>query len=115
MHKRDESFLGEEEMSMRKLDWALQKHGLSHNALLLTEHVGLASVPATGDAPKAISKSQEGSFWQQVQYSMEKSFWQSPVVLLAEAAAAAGLRTAHTWVVWTVSVLGKTKERYKNN
>lgn len=25
--------------------------------------------------------------------------------LLAEAAAAAGLRTAHTWVVWTVSVL----------
>lgn len=27
------------------------------------------------------------------------------MVLLAEAAAAAGLRAAHTWVVWTVSVL----------
>lgn len=30
--------------------------------------------------------------------------------LSAEAAAAAGLRAAHTWVVWTVSVLGKTGE-----
>lgn len=34
-----------------------------------------------------------------------KSLWQNPVVLLAEAAAAAGLRTGNTWVVWTVSVL----------
>jgi hypothetical protein len=37
----------------------------------------------------------------------EKPSWQSPVILLAEATAAAGLRAAHTWVVWTVSVLGE--------
>lgn len=74
------------------------------------EHSRIASDPAIGDAPKTVSKSQEGSFWQQ-----GKSFWQSPVVLLAEAAAAAGLWTAHTWVVWTVSVLGKTKQEHKNN
>lgn len=37
--------------------------------------------------------------------SQESHPWQSPVVLLAEAAAAAGLRAAHTRVVWTMSVL----------
>lgn len=35
------------------------------------------------------------------------------MVLLAEAAAAAGLRATHTWMVGTVSVLEKAKEGKK--
>lgn len=42
--------------------------------------------------------------------SQESHPWQSPVVLLAEAAAAAGLRAAHTRVVWTMSILEKKQK-----
>lgn len=38
----------------------------------------------------------------------EGSFVRSSPGGLAEAAAAAGLRAAHTWVIWTVSALEKT-------
>lgn len=65
------------------------------------------------DAPTTGSNCLEDKFLSAGSVSQESHPWPSPVVLLAEAAAAAGLRAAHTWVVWTMSVLEKTKKRVR--
>lgn len=57
-----------------------------------------------------MAKSLQGSFVSGFS-TAGRSSWQSPLVLLAEAAAAAGLRAAHAWVVGAVPVLGKKSEQ----
>ena len=63
-----------------KLGWGLQKHSPS---LFQWVHLNwaqqeLASVPAAGDAPKAVTKSLEGSFCQRVPYSRKVLLAESP-------------------------------------
>lgn len=80
---------------------------LTYNALILAQHSGSWLLSRLQGMLPRQCPSLEGSFCLQAQYSKESH---SRRVLLAEAAAAAGLRAAHAWVVWTVSVLGETRK-----
>lgn len=74
----------------------------SYNVLILAQHSWSWLLSRLQGTLPRQSLGLEGSFCQQVQDSRKSP---SSRVLLAEAAAAAGLRAAHAWVVWTVSVL----------